>query len=73
MSQQQRWPKNAEFARTETIRAAAEAERLLRRARSTVDHDPRETTIYIADTTAWVKEIQRLMVEARVGRDSQAA
>lgn len=64
---QRRWPKNAEFARRETIEAAEEGRRLLNSARKRLRSNPLHAELDIADAIRLLEMIQRLMVEAKQG------
>lgn len=66
---QRRWPKNAEAARTETIKSAEEAQRLLKSARARIKSNPLHCELDIADAMRLLEQIQRLMNEAKNGID----
>lgn len=67
--EQRRWPKNAEAARTDTLDASRETTHLLARARQEIKRNPLLAEMMIADAITQQERIQRLMVEAKVGRD----
>ena len=69
MSEQRRWPKNAETARTETIEAAREAQRLAGEARGEMKRNPLLAEVKLADVAMLLERIQRLMTQAKQGQD----
>lgn len=66
---QRRWPKNAEAARRQTIEAARAARQSLDDARRKLDkrEHPALIALDMADAAALLSDIERLMVEAKIG------
>lgn len=81
--QRRKWPLHAEWARVDAMAAAKEAGAALRRARQKIDQaralpdrNTSETDVLLADAMreqaeaeALLERIQRLLTEARLGRE----
>lgn len=70
-TQPKRWPKNAEYARRQTIELSSDAERLVDTAITRIYNNPHEVEILLLHAARHLGHIRRLMLEAKIGRDEE--
>lgn len=63
----QRWPRNAESQRRRAAEATQDARELLDEARGHLRSNPLLAEVMMADAMALLADIQRELVEARIG------